>query len=75
MREEAHTLFFQPGEGIKTALRPSGTEPELKLYRFINANNDSEAERKNSIIDHRFLPIIHSFLPETDYSPKREVER
>ena len=75
MREEDHTLFFQPGEGIKTALRPSGTEPELKLYRFINANNDSEAERKNSIIDHRFLPIIHSFLPETDYSPKREVER
>ena len=32
MREEDHTLFFQPGEGIKTALRPSGTEPELKLY-------------------------------------------
>ncbi|MGM9566873.1 MAG: phospho-sugar mutase [Clostridia bacterium] len=75
MKEEGHTLFFQPGEGIKTALRPSGTEPELKLYRIINADNDDEAERKNSIIDHRFLPVIHSFLPETDYSPKREVER
>ena len=68
MREEDHTLFFQPGEGIKTALRPSGTEPELKLYRVIRADSDNEAERKNNIIDHRFLPVILSFLPKTDHS-------
>ena len=68
LREENNTLFFEDGKGIKTALRPSGTEPELKLYRVIRADSDNEAERKNNIIDHRFLPVILSFLPKTDHS-------
>lgn len=75
MKEEHRTLFFESNEGIKIALRPSGTEPELKLYRIIHAADDEEAERKNNIIDSRFLPIIASFRPKTDYSSKSEVER
>lgn len=75
MKEEGNTLFFQLGEDIKTALRPSGTEPELKLYRIIHAVDDNEADQKNSIIDNRFLPVIRSFLPKADHSSKSGVER
>lgn len=70
-----NTLFFCLGNGIKTALRPSGTEPELKLYRMIQASDEREAAEKNRVIDSFFLPIIHSFLPQSDYSAKSGVER
>ncbi|MBR5328627.1 MAG: phospho-sugar mutase [Firmicutes bacterium] len=55
------TLFFDFGNHIKTALRPSGTEPYLKLYRIIQANDKKEAEEKAKIIDDFFIPRIKAY--------------
>lgn len=56
-----NTVFFDFGNHIKTALRPSGTEPYLKMYRIIQANNLKEAEEKTKIIDDFFIPRIKAY--------------
>lgn len=55
------TVFFDFGNGIKTALRPSGTEPYLKLYQIIRAENLREAKEKEKIISDFFCPVIRRF--------------
>lgn len=56
-----NTIFFDFGMGIKTALRPSGTEPCLKLYRIIQAKNPRDAARKNKRIDEWLIPQIKEY--------------
>lgn len=55
------TVFFDFGNNIKTALRPSGTEPYLKLYQIFRADDLREAREKENIISDFFCPIIHRF--------------
>ncbi|MBQ6810859.1 MAG: phospho-sugar mutase [Firmicutes bacterium] len=56
------TVFFEFGNGIKTALRPSGTEPCIKRYSIIRAEHPREATEKEKILSAFFDPIFHRFL-------------
>ena len=72
------TLLFYFGEGIRTALRPSGTEPKLKLYFTVSGDAEKDAQTKLAEVKDRFLPLIAAFLPENSigpYSANNGVER
>mgnify|MGYP000923704770 CR=1 FL=1 len=72
------TLLFYFGEGIRTALRPSGTEPKLKLYFTVSGDDEKDADAKLARIKDRFLPLIAAFLPKNSnvpYSANNGVER
>lgn len=70
-REKAagDTLLFYFAQGIRTALRPSGTEPKLKLYFTVSGNDEKDADVKLAEVKNRFLPLIAGFLPENSNVP------
>lgn len=63
------TVFFDFGDNKKAALRPSGTEPCLKLYCIVKAENNSSAAEKKANIQEQLIPVIHRFLPS---KPQKE---
>ncbi len=72
------TLLFYFGEEIRTALRPSGTEPKLKLYFTVSGDDEKDADVKLAEVKNRFLPLITAFLPENSdvpHSANSGVER
>lgn len=43
----ADVLFYELADGTHIVVRPSGTEPKLKLYIMNQADSEEEAEKKN----------------------------
>lgn len=70
-REEYDTLFCDLDESTKIALRPSGTEPKLKIYYLLSGENGEQKLRTAKAFIKKELT---AFLPRT-YSANSGVER
>ena len=57
------TLVFCFDGHCRLALRPSGTEPKLKLYYTVTAANREDAMARTKTVKATFHPLIEKFLP------------
>ncbi len=59
---KSNVIEFESIDGYKIILRPSGTEPKIKMYISVNTNLDSinEFESVNSILENKIQEIIKS---------------
>jgi phosphoglucomutase len=55
---KSNVLKFYDHEGNWIVLRPSGTEPKLKIYYSFKANSQDIAREKINIVDTEMLNII-----------------
>ena len=59
---KSNVIEFESIDGYKIILRPSGTEPKIKMYISVNAdlNNINEFESVNSTLDNKIKEIVES---------------
>ena len=59
---KSNVIEFESIDGCKIILRPSGTEPKIKIYISVNAdlNDTNEFESVNKILDEKIQEIIKS---------------
>ena len=59
---KSNVIEFESINGYKIILRPSGTEPKIKIYISVNAdlNDTNEFESVNKILDEKIQEIIKS---------------
>ena len=59
---KSNVIEFESIDGFKIILRPSGTEPKIKMYISVNADLDNinEFESVNSILENKIKEIVES---------------
>ena len=59
---KSNVIEFESIDGFKIILRPSGTEPKIKMYISVNADLDniSEFESVNSTLENKIKEIVES---------------
>ena len=59
---KSNLIVFESIDGCKIILRPSGTEPKIKMYISVNADLDdiNEFESVNSILENKIKEIVES---------------
>ena len=59
---KSNVIEFESIDGYKIILRPSGTEPKIKMYISVNADLDdiNEFESVNSILENKIKEIVES---------------
>ena len=59
---KSNVIEFESDDGCKIILRPSGTEPKIKMYISVNEalNNVNEFEKVDKILNDRIDRIIKS---------------
>ncbi len=57
---KSNVIEFNTANGTKVVLRPSGTEPKIKMYISVNINLESKEHylEKNNILNNRIKTII-----------------
>lgn len=58
--EKTDAVQFKFDDGCWYTLRPSGTEPKIKLYIYTKADTAAKAEDKLKEIETRVLDVLHS---------------
>ena len=60
--EQKNVIEFESDDGCKIILRPSGTEPKIKMYISVNEalNNVNEFEKVDKILNDKIDRIIKS---------------
>ena len=59
---KSNVIEFESIDGFKIILRPSGTEPKIKMYISVNADLDNinEFESVNSTLENKIKEIVES---------------
>lgn len=58
--EKTNAVEFRYSDGSWYTLRPSGTEPKIKLYLYVKDNNEEKAIEKTKEFEKTVLDVIHS---------------
>ncbi|MFW6306504.1 MAG: phospho-sugar mutase [Bacillota bacterium] len=61
---ESNVLQYKLEDGSKLTIRPSGTEPKLKIYIMVSDESDSASEERLATIKSKFLGEINEILEE-----------
>ena len=58
---ESNVIYFELTEDAWVCLRPSGTEPKIKLYCGVKGNTDEEAAAKEAVMVRELNALMDSF--------------
>ena len=59
---KSDVLSFEYENGLKFIVRPSGTEPKIKFYLFVNDKDNESAELKLKKLTDEVLDIVNKQL-------------
>ena len=57
---KANVLLYELADGSRVVLRPSGTEPRIKAYCFVNAPQREQAEEKLSALSRELSAMLEA---------------
>ena len=46
---KSNVLFYEMESGNKVIVRPSGTEPKIKIYYLLHSDSNNESELENTL--------------------------
>ena len=55
---KTNAVYYEMENGIFVCVRPSGTEPKLKIYYFIRANDKAGAEKAMEKLSEAFGKLL-----------------
>lgn len=55
---KSNVLYYELEDSAWCCVRPSGTEPKIKLYMGIKGKNQKEAEEKLEILKEKMLELV-----------------
>ena len=59
---KSNVLYYELEDSAWCCVRPSGTEPKIKLYMGIKGKNQKEAEEKLEILKEKMLELVTNHL-------------
>ena len=59
---ESDVLYYEMEDGSWFCIRPSGTEPKIKIYYGVSGSNSELAQKKQSILQDNVLVIVKKLL-------------
>ncbi|ACL70490.1 phospho-sugar mutase [Halothermothrix orenii] len=62
---ESNVLQFKLEDDSMLTIRPSGTEPKLKIYFAVRGENEEDAERKINALKENFLAEVNKIIDES----------
>ena len=61
---KTNAVYYEMENGIFVCVRPSGTEPKLKIYYFMRANGKKAAENAVDKLSDAFAKILNESMPQ-----------
>ncbi len=55
----ANVIAFKLEDGCKAVIRPSGTEPKIKIYYFVLAENEEKARKREESLNKDFVELLN----------------
>ena len=55
---KSDVLMYELENGCKAVIRPSGTEPKIKIYYFVNRENEAAAREKEKELQQSFTKLL-----------------
>ena len=55
---KSDVLMYEMENGCKAVIRPSGTEPKIKIYYFVVRENESSAREKEKELQNSFTKLL-----------------
>lgn len=59
---ESDVLYYELDEGCWFAIRPSGTEPKIKIYYGVKESTMDKAKEKLKLLQENVLSVIEKLL-------------
>jgi phosphoglucomutase len=59
---ESDVLYYELQDGYWFAIRPSGTEPKIKIYYGVKENTMDKAKEKLKLLQDNVLSVIEKLL-------------
>ncbi len=59
---ESNVLYYEPADGSWFCIRPSGTEPKIKIYYGVSGASEEKAQRKLDVLKETIIGEIKKLL-------------